>query len=158
MKNLDINTPKGQETLLQEQEVIKRIKQKWPGIDVIETNKKREAAFDIMLTQGGIIKCVAEIKCRDMSLKQMQGWGGTWLITHEKILECVNASRYMIAAFTGFLYLVPDNKILYWKIADEDGEYLFPFEVRNTKTQKTVNGGEIYRDNAYLPLLYSKEL
>ena len=37
-----------------------------------------------------------------------------------------------------------------------DGNYLFEFNHEETLTQKTINGGNIYRDNAYLPFSEAK--
>ena len=47
---------------------------------------------------------------------------------------------------------------MYWKITNSDGEFLFNFDIKRTKTQKTINGGEIVRSNAYLPFEKGSEL
>ena len=47
---------------------------------------------------------------------------------------------------------------MYWKITDKYGNFLFDFDVRNTRTQKTINGGSVIRTNAYLPLKEGNEL
>lgn len=154
---LDINTPKGQLTLQQEQYVIENIRNKW-GVDVVLTNKKREACYDGMIVKDGNAVAVIEIKCRDMSYDQMMKWGGTWLITHQKLVDCAQISKLSTVPLLGFLYLVPDNRILYWKITDDKGEFIFDFRVEETITQYCVNGGEALRKNAYLDVIHSKEL
>ena len=60
--------------------------------------------------------------------------------------------------FLGFLYLIPDEMIFYWKITNRIGDFNFEYEVRKTETQKTVNGGKIIRENAYLPYKYAYEI
>ena len=47
---------------------------------------------------------------------------------------------------------------MYWKITNSDGEFLFNFDIKRTKTQKTINGGKIFRSNAYLPFEEGNEL
>ena len=60
--------------------------------------------------------------------------------------------------FLGFLYLIPDEMIFYWKITDNMGDFNFGFDVRRTSTQRTINGGRALRMNAYLPLDRSTEI
>ena len=52
----------------------------------------------------------------------------------------------------GFLYSIPDDVILMWQITDREGNYKFDFRVEKTITQATINGGQIERENAYLPI------
>ena len=58
----------------------------------------------------------------------------------------------------GFLYLIRESIVLKWIITDNEGNYLFDFKVNKTITQETINGGEIKRENAYLPMEYSSTL
>ena len=67
-------------------------------------------------------------------------------------------SEMLRVPFIGFLYLIPDQIIMYWKITDKYGNFLFNFDVKNTRTQKTINGGSIIRTNAYLPFTKGIEL
>jgi hypothetical protein len=158
--NLDINTPKGQESLIAEREVIKKIKDKWGkhGVGVIETNKKKHSRIDNLIYKNDELMCVAEVKCRDMTLKQMSDWGDTWLITNQKIEDGISLSKLLATPFFGFLYLIPDDIVLYWKITNDDGDVLFNYEIRDSKTQYSINGGVAFRKNAYLPRKYAKIL
>src|ERR1044072_1022776 len=157
LKNLDILTEKGQKTLLEENLVIEKLKDKWKN-QIINTDKNDCAAIDNILVRNDTTVAICEIKCRQMTRKQLTSFGNTWLITHQKIKEGAQVSRLLRVPFIGVLYLVPDDIVLYWKITDKDGKYLFDFDVRNTETQRTVNGGLIVRENAYLHTKHAKQL
>ena len=88
---------------------------------------------------------------------QLCEWG-SWLITHEKILHGQIMAKILRVQYLGLLYLVPDDMIFYWKITNKIGDFNFDFEVRDTETRKTINGGKIIRPNAFLPLKYAYEI
>jgi len=44
------------------------------------------------------------------------------------------------------------DAIAWWKITDRAGTYVTKFDIRETLTQQTCNGGEINRINAYVHL------
>ena len=54
----------------------------------------------------------------------------------------------------GFLavLLIGDDKIVFWQICDAAGNFLPALEGKATETQRTCNGGETVRFNAYLKL------
>jgi hypothetical protein len=83
---------------------------------------------------------------------------GSWLVTNEKVENCRLLSEMLCVPFFGFLYLVPDRKAMLWQITDLEGNFLFPFEVKETLTKETINGGEVLRANAFLSIKYAKEL
>ncbi len=157
LKNLDIFTKKGKKTLEQEAVVIEKLTSKWK-IQIINTNKDDCASIDNLLVRKDILVAISEIKCREMSRKQLAEYGNTWLITYQKILDGATLSKLLRVPFIGVLYLVPDDEVLFWKITDHNGAFLFDFEVRETQTQRTVNGGTIIRENAYLHTKFSKKL
>lgn len=153
---LDINTPKGQKSLKEEREAHEIIKKKWK-VDVIETPKDAISAGDGFLTRNGEIVAFFETKCRyDMDYEQLID-RGSWLVTMNKIKKCKAVSKLLQVPFLGFLYLLPERNpsqkiLLFWKITNNAGEYEFEFDVRSEPTQRTVNGGETIRENAYFPV------
>jgi hypothetical protein len=156
---LDINTPKGQVTLLHERKMMDKINRIWVGreISFVETHKKFDSACDGFLVKMNTVIGIHESKCRNLTYEEIQKFG-TWLVTAEKIEKCRAISEYLKVPFLGFLYLVPDDRILIWKITDENGNYLFDFKKERTQTQRTVNGGVANRINAFLPVKYAEEL
>ena len=151
MIGLDINTIKGQKSLAYEAEMLDIIRQ---YTEIIETPKKSSAKCDGMFHKKGILKGVFESKCRDLSDIELKEFG-SWVITYKKIKDLRKLSKMLKVPGYGFLYLLKDKKIRVWKIV-ENGNWSFRFNVRKTLTQKTINGGEIYRLNAYLPVEESK--
>lgn len=153
---LDINTPKGQEYLKYERVVISKIKEAF-SVDVIETKKDEDSRIDNLIAKDGTLVAIAEVKCRNMTFKQMEDWGNTWLVTTQKLEDGLKASEIFSVPFLGFLYLIPEDVLLYWKISDR-GKYCFDFETKETVTQRTCNGGTASRINSYLPVSKSKRI
>jgi hypothetical protein len=85
-----------------------------------------------------------------MSMMELDNYG-SWLVTLDKIMDGKKLSEMLCVPFIGFLYLIKDDIVMYWKITDNQGNFLFDFDVKQTQTQKTINGGQIVRTNAYLP-------
>lgn len=157
--NLDINTPKGQESLSHEREVQDILKKCW-NVSIVETPKTTSSKCDGFLVRDNNIVALFETKCRyDMTYSDLLE-RSTWLVTLEKIESCKQLSELLQVPFIGLLYLRPkqsnERLLLFWKITNENGEYVFSFESYDQETQKTINGGKIVRKNAYLPVEHAK--
>jgi|10_taG_2_1085330.scaffolds.fasta_scaffold68660_4 hypothetical protein len=165
MSNLDVNTPKGQESVEDEQIMLKQIRKVWE-LDVVETPKKEAAKIDTMLIRDNVLVGITENKCRyNMYLKDdhfyLSKYNKTydsWLITNEKIESGRILAGALCVPFFGFLHLVDDDTILWWKIASGDGKFLIDFDRKESETQATINGGTIMRENAYLPIEHAHNL
>lgn len=153
---LDINTPKGQKTLTDEGYMLEYVGSKWKKYNLVQTEKTEASDCDGMILKNNTIVGLFESKCRNMTHDELISHG-SWLITYDKLEKCRKLSESLKVKFIGLLYLIPSNIVLYWTIADK-GEYCFDFNVSNTQTQRTVNGGQIIRQNAYLPIKYSKRI
>lgn len=153
---MDVLTPKGLVTLTQEKEMLEIIRTKY-NVGILHTPKDQPGKCDGFIYQGDIVKAIFECKCRDMSEKQLHDYG-SWIVTYDKIRACKVISEFFCVPFYGFVYLLKTKNIYSWKITNEKGEYLFDFEKRKTNTQKTINGGEAVRLNAFLPVDYAKKL
>ena len=130
------------------------------GLVYCSGSKDSPAAVDGMLIKAGTTRIfrVAEAKCRDMTMQDLFGrFGGTWLITNSKIKALAEAAKLFGVPGTGLLYLVPDKLVLAVKICDEEGRFVHNFEVKQTLTQATVNGGTAIRDNAFIPMITAAE-
>lgn len=152
--HLDINTPKGQETLEHEQIMLDMILEQHPDRfkSVIQTPKLKDAKYDgIFVNHRNEISAVFESKCRDLTYKKLVQHE-TWLITHEKLVHCAEASKLTRVPFIGLLYLIPDKMCLMWKITDDNGNFLFSLNEKVTETRANVNGGKANRNNAFLNL------
>ena len=159
---MDILTKKGQKSLEYEREMLERIRHnlcKTHKEDsyLIETDKNMDAKVDGIIVKNNQVSGIFESKCRDLSLMQLTDFG-SWLVTLDKIMDGKRLSEMLRVPYIGFLYLIKDRIIMYWKITDKYGDFTFDFEVKKTKTQKTINGGVAYRTNAYLPFKEGNEL
>jgi len=159
---MDILTEKGQKSLEYEREMLERIRHnlcKTHKEDsyLIETDKNMDAKVDGIIVKNNQVSGIFESKCRDLSLMQLTDFG-SWLVTLDKIMDGKQLSEMLRVPYIGFLYLIKDRIIMNWKITDKYGDFTFDFEVKKTKTQKTINGGVAYRTNAYLPFKEGNEL
>jgi hypothetical protein len=154
--NLDINTPKGQKSLVHEREAHDIIKRRM-SYQVVETPKSTIAVGDGFLIKDGEVFAFFETKCRyDMTYEQLLD-RGSWLITYEKILKCQEVSKLLQVPFYGFLYLLPKREptqklLLYSEITNDHGEFMFEIKHFEEPTQKTINGGNAIRDNGHIPV------
>ena len=144
--SLDINSPKGQKSLQEEIRMLKYISE-CCDIKIKITKKDLPLPYDGIIIKNDLIVGIFESKNRNMTLEEMENFG-SWLITYEKLEKCRIVASKMKVPFYGFLGLEKSKLIMYWKISDENGKYLFNFKHFHTTTQATINGGEAYRDNA----------
>jgi hypothetical protein len=151
--DLDINTPKGQESLAQERKLLEAFSSSM-GWQIIETDKEQPAQVDGFLVENKTIVGVFEAKCRKATIKQMENWGSEWLLTHQKLLDGIEISRRLRVPFYGLIYLLNDGVGVYIKLTDNTGTLLPEVKIRveNTETQATINGGKVVRANAYIDL------
>ena len=155
--SLDINTPKGQESLAQEQEMLDLLHKAFPLATFAQTPKDLPADVDGFAIMGANkVAAVFESKCRDMSRAQLSKFGDEWLVTFEKIQKGAQIAKSLCVPLVGYLYLVPDKKVLMVRIADENGNFLPKIRIERTETQATTNGGQIVRTNAYIDVSGAK--
>lgn len=152
MSALDINTERGRETLWDEVEAIQIIKSHWPACLYVHTDKEGPAAVDAIIIRHERIFAVAETKCRDMTLTGLrERFSNEWLVTNDKIKRAAVAADLLDVELWGFLYLVPVKTLLRIKMYSK-GRWLVPIRTAHTETQKTVNGGKIVRENAFIQM------
>lgn len=151
---LDINTPLGQVTVKLEEEMLEYVKKAW-NVEIIVTDKTRDAVCDGFLVRDGVLIAIFESKCRDMSYDELMNHG-SWLITYKKIETCRLLSEHLKVPFLGLLHLNKSNLNMFWKITDDSGKYMFDIPHHESLTRRTINGGETVRDNAYLPVEHAE--
>jgi hypothetical protein len=157
---MDINTPRGQSALAYEHECIEAFCNLYPDYHFLETDKNEPAAIDgfFYLHKRNWVDCAVEVKTRDMTTEQLMcDYGNEWLVSYDKILKGQHLSELICTPFVGMLYLIPEKKILTIKLTDNRGKFLVDFDVRKTKTQECINGGEKIVNNAFIPMDTAKE-
>lgn len=154
---MDILTPKGQQTLIQERQAVQIFTSNFPGFNFIETPKDQPADIDGFIVKDGTIISGVEVKCRMMTADELANkFKHQWLVTADKLDRGVSACERLGVDFRGFLYLVPDKMLLIVPIFSYKDGWLTEPEYEMTKTQATVNGGIAERLNAYVDVSKAK--
>jgi len=156
---MDVMTKRGQSSLEYERRAIEKFSLAHPDQRYVETPKHRPAEVDGVFMRQAALSAVAEVKTRNLTnLHLMTHFNNEWLISADKVDAGRTVSRLLRIPFVGLLYLIPDDLLLVLTITDSTGQWAFDFERRKTITKRTINGGEVERMNAFLPLLTAKEI
>lgn len=139
-----------------------------------EANRHEETAFDYLLKrynwqiittpQFALIDGVAymnheithiiEFKSRDESWDSMMHYG-TYLISWDKIQNGMQMAKMMRVPFILIVYLVQSDMVLGVELATEDGTLAVDdIDVKETRTQRSIEGGSVMRKNAYIDLIH----
>jgi hypothetical protein len=155
---LDILTPKGQETLIDEKRAVELWYSRYPEYKYCETNKDTSADIDAILVRDSIIEAVIETKCRyNISLDSLKNkFNYEWLVTTKKLEKGKGVASSLRVPLLGFLYLVNDDVLLCIKLWDNEKGWIPNIKEKTTRTQSTINGGSIMRLNSYIDMSKSK--
>jgi len=148
---LDINTPKGQESLGHEHEARQQFLAAHPDCSYVETPKNEPGIVDAVIVRNNEIIAVIECKARNLTQSKLNEFG-TWLITWEKVQQGIKLGKDLCVPFIGFLWLIPEQTLLVIPISHKNGQLVNPITIEATTTQKTINGGTVERNNAYIPI------
>ena len=139
-----------------------------------EADRHEETAFDYLLKRyhwniittpqyalidgvayiGREITHIIEFKSRNESWDTMMHYG-TYLISWDKIQNGMTMAKMMRVPFILIVYLVDSQMVLGTEIATEDGDLAIPdIEVKETRTQRSIEGGSVIRKNAYIDLIH----
>ena len=155
---MDILTERGQKTVRDEADAYRLWESHNPGWSVIKTPKDKPASVDAFLVHDGEIKAVVECKCR----YELDYYGfatkfnSEWLVTMDKVIRGASVARELCVPLVGFLYLADTGDLYCKELADNSGQFVVPFRCENTVTQRTVNGGEAIRANAYIDMTQAR--
>ena len=150
---MDILTPKGQKTVREEDEAVALFESKYHEYMYARTPKDRPCPVDAVITNATGVSGVVECKCRQMTLATLSTvFNWEWLVTGAKLTDGIAVAKALGVPFVGFLYLVPDKRLLIQKIWEPDAGYAVPIRWQETETQATVNGGLAKRVNAFISM------
>ena len=93
---------------------------------------------------------VVEFKSRNESMESMERFG-TYLISYDKIENGLQICRIMRVPFILIVYLIKDGVVMGIEIGDEFGVSV-EMEIKETRTQKSIEGGTVIRRNAFIDL------
>lgn len=148
---LDITTPRGQETLGHEARAAEIWHSHYPHMAYVETPKDQPASIDaILVTPDNAIAGAVEQKSRDMTFSQLARWDNEWLVTRAKLDAARMIAVMLRVPVFGFLYMIPEDALIVRRIWNADGTKAAAMRSQATTTQRTVNGGSIERENAFV--------
>lgn len=148
---LDINTPKGRESLAQERILLKSFTVA-TNLGIVETDKSQPAQIDGFIVRDDTVVGMFESKCRKATVEQMNRWGDEWLITYQKLLDGAELSKRLRIPFYGIVYLLDEPLGFFIQLTDSEGNFVPKIRTEETKTQATINGGTAVRLNAYVDI------
>jgi len=93
-----------------------------------------------------------------MDFERLKGLGSL-LVSFDKINKgTMIASKGFEAPFFIFAVLIPDQRIFFWKVSDEKGNFLMPMKVESRKTPFNCAGGEKIDNVIHLPIDKMREV
>jgi hypothetical protein len=139
--SLDINTPRGQESVVEENEMLDILKSNYDSL-FIHTPIESAAAIDGLIIKDNQLIGIFESKCRRDTLHKFQtAYNNEWLVSWHKLQAGATLSKMLCVPFWGFLYLVPDQLLLVQKLTDTKGECVSKVRKEQRKTSACCNGG-----------------
>ena len=150
--SLDILTPKGQESAAQEMEQLEILSKADKSVGFIHTPKGEPSDVDGFITRDGAVTGMFMSSCRKSTREQMRKWGDEFILTNDKVVKATQLAKQLCLPVYAFVYLVPDKLVLVQTLINKRGEVMPAMRVLRTKTQATINGGEVVRSNAYISL------
>lgn len=153
---LDCNTATGKVYIGWQKKCLTKLGEAW-SVTCAQTNEGDSADVDAFAIRESQIEAVMEIKSREMDETTLRRFG-SYLITFEKLLKLRNVAMALRVPGIVVVYLLKDQKIVFWKICDKEGRFLTSLEGKLSETQAACNGGQTTRYNAYLSLKDAKFL
>jgi len=162
---LNINTPRGQKTVEDAERAIDLFESYYPEFAFVGTPADTGAELDGVVYKsmgkastgsGAVVAAVAELKCRyGVDETVLYGkFAGEWLLSYSKVKALQIAAKILGVPGLGLLYL-PDSDgpllLVRW-ICNREGILFDGIRVKETRTQKNVNGGTAVRENAFINL------
>lgn len=150
--SLDIDSPKGQQSLIEERKMLDVVRSYYE-FDVFETDKEVGCRVDGFLARDNQLFGVFESKCREMDLHTLRvNYKNQWLITYDKILAGLDLSKQLYVPYYGLLYLLHEPICMMIQISDDRGNAIVDIAVRETITQRSINGGLAKRVNGFVDM------
>lgn len=106
------------------------------------------ALVDGVATHDNTITHVVEFKSRNMRYEQLTRMG-TYLISHDKIVNGLKMSQMLCVPFILVVYLIDSDMVMGVQIGDEHGPTI-DIDTAETYTQKSIEGGQVKRKNAFI--------
>lgn len=151
--SLDINTPRGQESVHEELEMLDILETDHDDCKFIHTPITKAALIDGMIIRDGELVGIYESKCRRNTLKEFKNeFSNEWMVSFHKLQAGSQLSKALCVPFIGFLYLVPDKMVAQIKLTDDKGNFLPSILIGRKQTSKCCNGGTMMDTCGFISL------
>jgi hypothetical protein len=151
--SLDINTPRGQESVMEEREMLEILKSVHKDAQFVHTPITKAALIDGMIIRYEVLVGIYESKCRRNTLKEFKNeFSNEWMVSFHKLQAGSQLAKALCVPFFGFLYLVPDKMVARVKLTDEMGNFLPSILIGRKQTSKCCNGGTMMDTCGFISL------
>lgn len=148
---LDINSQRGRAAASFQHRATEIVFGNSPDHYFIHTPDDDAAAVDGFIVRAQEVVGFAEIKSRDSTYANLMGsFNSEWLLSYQKLLDMQAVSKLMRLPGYGFLYLIPDEMVLVLALTSGIGGITCRHRTEFTNTQATCNGGNAFRNNAFI--------
>lgn len=160
--SLDIATPKGRQAAADQIHCVRSVlKTMGSQSSYVHTDDSGAAVVDGFIVRAdGSIAAAVEVKTR-YDMDDDQFWrdrNGTWLVTFQKLMDIRLVSSLLKVPAYGFLYLRRSGVVYVVKLFNADGSEACEYMVQQTRTQRTINGGEAERANAFIDMRHARKV
>lgn len=119
---LAVNTPEGQKLMQYQRDALDLFVRRFPKLKYQQTATVGESAgavVDALFFKKDIMFFCAEVKSRNITHEKLKSkFQNEWMISQKKIDQAKLICDLMQIPFWGFLYLQPEDTLLYIKIYD----------------------------------------
>lgn len=151
--SLDINTPRGQESVKEELDMLEILETEHKDCQFIHTPITKAALIDGMIIRDGELVGIYESKCRRNTLKEFKNdFSSEWMVSFHKLQAGSQLAKSLCVPFIGFLYLVPDKMVAQIKLTDDKGNFLPSIFIGRKQTSKCCNGGTMMDTCGFISL------
>ena len=150
---LNVETPKGQQAILDAEDAIDIWHRNNPQIRFIFTPQNKPAVVDGCLYVGETLFGIGEIKCRyDMDTYELKCQRrNEWLVTYSKVTRSARLAEALGVPLWGFLYLHADKTLFVIVITNSNGVITCDLRMEETKTKNNINKEkDVIRENAFI--------
>jgi hypothetical protein len=150
---IEVDTPRGKETDEWENQAKVIFENHYTNSKLIRAPVL--SVIDWFIVKDGKLIGVCEHKTR-LNLTPLEMYtqhGGKWLLSANKLNNGQLVAKHLSIDLWGSIYFKDSAVLMMVKLwSASKNQWLQPYEIKETETQKGVNGGRAIRENAYITL------
>ena len=150
---MDILTKRGQYEERVTRHVMRVYKERFPYIQIVDTNFEKPAVIDYILSNDEGLVCLVEFKNRwsGINYTDLTRNKGIFLDV-DKFEPGVQMGRWLCTTFCFFVYLPEDQKLVSFRVYDSETDTVIDHRDDKTKTATSVNNdSKRYKPHVVIP-------